>query len=91
MEVTATNVGATPAPFGYAAHPYLTVGESRVDDVDLTLPAATYLEVDERVSRSGSPPSTGCRRTAATVGRWETAASTRRSPISLVTPTVAGG
>ena len=49
VEVTATNVGATPAPFGYAAHPYLTVGESRVDDVDLTLPAATYLEVDERL------------------------------------------
>lgn len=33
-------------PFGFAAHPYLTAGESRVDDLELTLPAARYLPVD---------------------------------------------
>lgn len=49
VEVTATNVGPAAAPFGYAAHPYLTVGESRVDEVSLTIPAADYLEVDERL------------------------------------------
>jgi len=49
VEVTATNVGPTAAPFGYAAHPYLTVGERRVDEVSLTIPAADYLEVDERL------------------------------------------
>jgi aldose 1-epimerase len=49
VEVTATNVGAAPAPFGYAAHPYLTVGEARVDEVALTVPAAEYLQVDERL------------------------------------------
>ncbi len=49
VEVTATNVGTAAAPFGYAAHPYLTVGESRVDEVALALPAAHYLEVDERL------------------------------------------
>ncbi len=49
VEVTATNVGAEAAPFGYAAHPYLTVGEARVDEVSLTIPAAEYLQVDERL------------------------------------------
>lgn len=49
IEVTATNVGAGAAPFGYAAHPYLTVGEGRVDEVSLTVPAAEYLGVDERL------------------------------------------
>jgi aldose 1-epimerase len=34
-------------PFGYGAHPYLTVGESTVDEVALTVPAASYLEVDD--------------------------------------------
>jgi aldose 1-epimerase len=47
VEVTATNVGDTPAPYGHGAHPYLTVGR-RVDDCELTLPAAVGLEMDER-------------------------------------------
>jgi aldose 1-epimerase len=34
-------------PFGYGAHPYLTVGESTVDEITLTVPAANYLEVDD--------------------------------------------
>jgi aldose 1-epimerase len=45
--VEATNVGSTELPFGYGAHPYLTVGESTVDEVTLTVPAASYLEVDD--------------------------------------------
>ena len=49
VEVTATNLGGTPAPFGYAAHPYLTVGEDTVDEVALTVPAARHLEVDDRL------------------------------------------
>jgi aldose 1-epimerase len=49
VEVTATNVGPGAAPFGYAAHPYLTAGEARVDEVALTVPAADYLAVDERL------------------------------------------
>jgi aldose 1-epimerase len=47
VTVEATNVGTTELPFGYGAHPYLTVGESTVDEVTLTVPAASYLEVDE--------------------------------------------
>ena len=46
VTVEATNLGATELPFGYGAHPYLTVGESTVDEIALTVPAASYLEVD---------------------------------------------
>jgi aldose 1-epimerase len=47
--VEATNIGADELPFGYGAHPYLTVGESTVDDVSLSVPAGAYLEVDDRL------------------------------------------
>ena len=40
-------------PFGYAAHPYLTVGEDAVDEVTVTMPAASYLEVDDRLLPDG--------------------------------------
>ena len=46
VTMSATNIGDGDVPFGYAAHPYLTVGEETVDDVDVTVPAAAYLEVD---------------------------------------------
>jgi aldose 1-epimerase len=47
VTVETTNTGSTDVPFGYGAHPYLTVGESTVDEVTLTVPAASYLQVDE--------------------------------------------
>jgi aldose 1-epimerase len=49
VTVQATNLSALELPFGYGAHPYLTVGESRVDEVSVTAPAASYLEVDDRL------------------------------------------
>ena len=49
VTVEATNLGNNELPFGYGAHPYLTVGESSVDEVALTVPAASYLEVDDRL------------------------------------------
>jgi len=49
VDLRVRNLGTTPVPFGYAAHPYLTVGEERVDEVELTVPADAYLEVDERL------------------------------------------
>lgn len=49
VDVAATNIGSTPVPFGYGAHPYLTVGESTVDKVALTIPASAYLDVDDRL------------------------------------------
>jgi aldose 1-epimerase len=49
VTVDATNIGAAEVPFGYGAHPYLTVGESSVDDLAITVPAESYLEVDDRL------------------------------------------
>jgi aldose 1-epimerase len=49
VTVEATNIGADDLPFGYGAHPYLTVGEPTVDEVSLTVPAGSYLEVDDRL------------------------------------------
>jgi aldose 1-epimerase len=49
VRVEATNIGTEDLPFGYGAHPYLTVGESTVDDLALSVPAASYLEVDDRL------------------------------------------
>ena len=49
VSLRVTNEGAAAFPFGYAAHPYLTVGEETVDEVTLVVPAASYLEVDDRL------------------------------------------
>jgi aldose 1-epimerase len=49
VDVAVRNIGQTAVPFGYAAHPYLSVGERVVDEVGLTVPADTYLQVDERL------------------------------------------
>jgi aldose 1-epimerase len=43
--VTATNLGPDEAPFGNAAHPYLTVGPGPVDGWTLEVPAGRVLEV----------------------------------------------
>lgn len=56
----ARNVGGTPAPFGFGAHPYLTLGEDRVDELELTVPADTYLTVDpDRLLPTGAEPVSG--------------------------------
>lgn len=58
LEVTtsATNIGDERAPFGYGAHPYLTTGEQVVDDLTLTVPAQSVLEVDDRLIPTGRVP-----------------------------------
>lgn len=42
---SARNLGATAAPYGTGAHPYLTAGTPRVDSCRFTLPAARRLRV----------------------------------------------
>ncbi|MEU4198088.1 aldose 1-epimerase family protein [Kribbella sp. NPDC026611] len=44
VTASATNVGRTAAPYGYGAHPYLSVGRS-VDDCVLEFTATDWLEV----------------------------------------------
>lgn len=43
--VTGTNLGATPAPWGTAPHPYLVAGPGLVDDWHLLLPGRQVLTV----------------------------------------------
>lgn len=49
VTLTATNAGSTAAPWGAGHHPYLTPGVSSVRDCTLRLPAAEYLEADDRM------------------------------------------
>jgi aldose 1-epimerase len=49
VTVAAENAGDRPVPFGYAAHPYLTVGEQTVDEILVAVPADSYLRVDDRM------------------------------------------
>src|SRR5665811_2278591 len=49
----ARNVGTDAAPFGFGAHPYLSVGEDRLDEVVLGIPAASRLELDDRLLPTG--------------------------------------
>ncbi|MFC4786123.1 aldose 1-epimerase family protein [Nocardioides sp. MAHUQ-72] len=46
---TATNMAGSPAPYASGAHPYLVVGPGQVDRLELTLPAASRLLVDDRL------------------------------------------
>jgi aldose 1-epimerase len=42
----AVNADPDPAPFGVGFHPYLTLGTSSIDALDLTIPAASFLDPD---------------------------------------------
>ncbi len=48
VTTTARNVGASAAPFGYGAHPYLALGATPVEQALLHVPADRWLESDER-------------------------------------------
>lgn len=48
VTVTATNAGATDAPYGNGAHPYLTAGTERIDECRLVIPADVRLTSDSR-------------------------------------------
>ena len=54
VEVTATNRGERPCPYGSGAHPYLTVGTPTVDSVILRAPGRTMLRSDERGIPTGA-------------------------------------
>ena len=49
VTAAARNVGRAAAPCGYGAHPYLAIGATDLRDVGLTIPAASWVEVDERL------------------------------------------
>jgi aldose 1-epimerase len=55
VAITAANRGRGPAPYGTGSHPYLTAGTGPVDDWELTLPAASWLPMNDRGIPSGPP------------------------------------
>ncbi|HZX06253.1 aldose 1-epimerase family protein [Kribbella sp.] len=58
ITATATNIGRTAAPYGYGAHPYLTVGRP-LDECVLEFEAAERLELSDRMAPIGSVPVAG--------------------------------
>nr|WP_202881537.1 aldose 1-epimerase family protein [Pedococcus badiiscoriae] len=56
VSVHATNVGTQPAPFGFGAHPYIAVGETPLAQVELAVPAAREVLVDDRQIPTGTAP-----------------------------------
>ncbi|MFI2335955.1 aldose 1-epimerase family protein [Nocardia rhamnosiphila] len=55
------NHGDRPAPYAVGAHPYFRIGETPVEDLVLTVSAATYLEVDARMNPVAEHPVEGTR------------------------------
>jgi aldose 1-epimerase len=55
------NVGNGRAPFGYGAHPYLSIGSVPLADVRITVPADRWVEVDDRSLPVGTRPVDGTR------------------------------
>ncbi|HEY3871436.1 MAG TPA: aldose 1-epimerase family protein [Actinocrinis sp.] len=57
VTVSARNAGTRPAPYGFAAHPYLTPGEpggtGRIDAWSLQVPAGRRVLVDDRLNPTG--------------------------------------
>ncbi len=53
---TVVNRSGEPAPFGLGFHPYLSAFGGLVDDLDLTVPAATAYAADERGVPTGKRP-----------------------------------
>ncbi|WP_270886751.1 aldose 1-epimerase family protein [Pedococcus sp. 5OH_020] len=48
VQTQATNVGAVRLPFGYGQHPYVALGTTSLAEVELTIPAAREVLVDDQ-------------------------------------------
>ena len=59
VTVRVANVGQGVAPFGYGAHPYVAIGDAPVEDVEVSIPGATWVEVDERLIPTAKHPVDG--------------------------------
>lgn len=56
VHTTATNLGPQRVPFGYGAHPYIAVGDTSLADVELTVPAAREVLVDDQSIPTSTEP-----------------------------------
>ncbi|MGI8881562.1 MAG: aldose 1-epimerase family protein [Jatrophihabitans sp.] len=56
---TAQNHGVQAAPFGFGAHPYLSIGDVPLAEVELRIPAQSYLTLDAHKLPTGRLPVDG--------------------------------
>ena len=56
---TATNMAASAAPYAQGAHPYVRAESDLIDRLELLLPGATRLRVDDRMLPTGREPVEG--------------------------------
>ncbi len=54
VHTSVTNRSESDLPFGAGFHPYITVGTERIDEATLTVPAASWLETDDRGIPTGT-------------------------------------
>ncbi len=54
-----TNPGATAAPFGLGFHPYVSIGDTPVADLHLTIPGTSFVTLGERLLPTGVEPVAG--------------------------------
>ena len=54
-----TNRATASAPYAIGTHPYLRVGDAAIADLQLTVPADSYFDVDERLDPIGEVPVEG--------------------------------
>ncbi len=52
-EFRVRNVGHRPAPLGVGFHPYFTVGADPVDEIEVRIPAARFLEFNQQLAPTG--------------------------------------
>jgi aldose 1-epimerase len=55
----AVNLGETPCPFGFGAHPYYLLRDETVENVELCVPAREWIDVDERSIPTAHRPVAG--------------------------------
>ncbi len=56
-----TNLSDRRAPYAVGTHPFLRIGENPVEDLVITIAAATYFDVDERLNPIAEKPVDGTR------------------------------
>jgi aldose 1-epimerase len=59
VQTRATNIGTRPCPYATGAHPYVSLGTARIDELTVGVPARRYLPTDERGIPTGTEPVEG--------------------------------
>ncbi len=59
VRTKATNLGESPCPYGTGAHPYLSVGTTKIDTAQVQVPGSLYLPVDSVGIPTGEEPVQG--------------------------------